>query len=486
MNKHIATALAASALLASPAFALDLDMDSIVADASSIVDQVSSTTEKLPPATVEKLEQAAVAANPPPTEEEVKNDAGTQAVITMQDSTPSAPAEIKGKSAKDQVLSILAKNGFNEGRTDDRYIAVAETAIPMTEEPAKDKGFFVKRDLMAKQLVLQMKGKIAEGIGTKFTAEEKLEMFANETTATNSIQTKAGFVAQWPIFGVTVLAQAESWDGKQYHMAIASCWSKTLHKAAKATLLGEDIPGKAGQKSVAQWLADRDLSLVCGPRQLVDPEGNRVFLGIAAREVGINSVRDEANKQSAQASALSALVFSLFSDVEQFVAHQSAMTAYENPDETAAAEASEEINKKVSQRVDNRMIEGANEIFSAEVVHPLCGKTVYVSVYSLDMKSAAKARVMAEELIATRVATELANKRALGRNQGYRDQVERAKANTAEFEKGRAEGNKAIQDKLAAPKGRTVNSIDAAPATPAAPQSQQGIFSGETDIGDDI
>lgn len=482
MKHYIATTLAGAMLLAAPAWAEDFDINSIVASAVSTVDQVSTAADKLPPAAVEQIEQAAVAANPPPTAAEVKNDAGTQAVITMQDSTPPTPAEIKGNSAKDQVVSILAKNNIKEGRSDDRYVAIVETYIPMTEEPAKDKSFFVKRDLMAKQLILQMKGQIAEGIGTKYSAEEQYEIFGTNAVTTS----KSAQVAQWPIFGVNVLAQGESWDGREYHMALAAVWSKTLHKAVKATLLGEDVPGKPGKKNMAQWLADRDLALVCGPRQFVNPDGTRTFLGIAAREVGVNAMRDESNKQAAKQSALSYLVFSLFSDVEQYVAHQAAMNLYETADETAAAEASESINSRIAQRVQNRMIEGANEIHSEEVVHPLSGKKVYVSVYALDSKSAAKARVMAEELIATRVATELANKRALGRNQGYRDQVEKAKANTEEFNKGRAEGNKAIQDKLAAPKGRTVNAVGNGSAAPAAPQSQQGVFSGETEIDNDF
>ena len=478
----IATAFAGAMLIAVPVRGQDIDIGNIVAAATATIDQVASATEKLPPATVEKVDEAVTAANPPPTEKEVKNDAGTQAVIQMQDSTPPTAKDIKGDTAKKQVESILAKNGIKVGRTDDRYVSVVETYIPMTDEPAKDKSFFVKRDLMAKQLVLQMKGQIAEGIGTQYSAEEQYEIFGTNAVTTS----KSAYVAQWPIFGVNILAQGESWDGKSYHMAIAAVWSKTLHKAVKATLLGEAVPGKPGKKSMGQWLEDRDLALVCGPRQFVNSDGTRVFLGIAAREIGVNAMRDQSNKQAAKASALSYLVFSLFSDVEQYVAHQAAMNLYENEDETASAEASEQINSRIAQRVDNRMIEGANEIYNDEVVHPLSGKQVYVSVYALDAKSAAKARVMAEELIATRVATELANKRALGRNQGYRDQVERAKANTAEFEKGRAEGGKAVQDKLATPKGRAVNAVGGGTAAPAAPKSQQGVFSGEAEIDNDF
>ncbi len=482
MNKIIPTAIASFALAATSVVAQDVDIGSIVSSAVETVSQVSSAAAQLPPATAEQMEKAAAAANPPPTEAEMKNDAGTQAVIQMQDASEPPAQNGKAVSAEDQVKGILAKNKIAVGRTDDRYVVVSATEIPMADEPAQDKSFFVKRDLMVKQLVLQMKGQIAEGIGTQFSAEEQFEIFG-----TNAVtKSKSAYVAQWPIFGVTVLAQAESWDGKMYRMAIASVWSKTLHKAVKATLLGEPISGKAGKKTVSQWLSDRDLSLVCGPRQFVNPDGDRVFLGIAAREVGINAMRDQANRQAAKSSALASLVFSLFSDVEQYVAHQAAMNVYENADETASARAFEEVNSRVAQRVDNRVIEGANEIFNEEVIHPLSGKKVYVSVYALDAKSAAKARVLAEELIATRVATELANRRALGRLQGYRDQVEAAKTNVEEFEKGRSEGRKAIRDKLDTPKGKAEVNPVGTDAAPASPKSKQGIFSGESEIGNDI
>ena len=57
-----------------------------------------------------------------------------------------------------------------------------------------------------------------------------------------------------------------------------------------------------GSLTKEEWLANRDLSLMCGPRQLLDKDGNRVYLGIAAREIGINPARDMGNREAAKAN----------------------------------------------------------------------------------------------------------------------------------------------------------------------------------------
>lgn len=208
-----------------------------------------------------------------------------------------------------------------------------------------------------------------------------------------------------------------------------------------------------------------------------------MFLGIAAREVGINAARDEVNKAAAQASANASLIFSLFADVEQRVAH-AAVANVSGEGGTSAASASETVDRRLAQSVERRAIAGACEIYGGELDHPLTGKRIYVSVYGLDAESAANARVMAEELIATRVAVELANKNALGRWRGYQDKVDAAKADQESFAKGRAEGRRAIEQKMAKPKSRL--SAEVAPAAKPAARASQWTLTGEGTISDDF
>lgn len=476
---------ALAAVLAVGVVSAQADEDPIaaaVAQAAKTVAAVSQATAAMPEESVKEIQAAESAKNPAPTAKEMKNDAGVQAVMKMQDDAVIPAKDELPKTAEEQVKYILEKkNGIKIEQTKDRYINVVSVSVPMTKEPAKDKTFLVTRDLLCKKAVLKAKQQLVGQLGSIFDAREQNEIFGtNEVTkvvAGLTIPTK-------PIFGMTVLAQAEEWNGDEYRMAVAVVWSKGLFKAAKAITLGEKLVGKEGAGSTRDWLQNNDLTLMCGPRQHVNDKGERVFLGIATREVGVNSFADSKNKRAAQMSALSHLMFSIFSDVEGATGLESALDVFETEGEKADSKTEEALTDKIAQVIKGRAVEGAREIYSKEDVHPLSGKKMYISVYAVDSESVAAARVFIEEMVSASVLATLANKRTLGRHQGYQDQREAAEANTEEFKKGRAEGNAAIQKRVAPPKSRTVNSV-------VAPQkrdvkSTQGVFTGEGSISNDF
>ena len=92
-------------------------------------------------------------------------------------------------------------------------------------------------------------------------------------------------MAKMPLFGASVIMQTESWDKTtgRYQVAVLVTWSKVLEEAARAIATGNQYTTKPGQKSVHDWLAEQDLGSMVGPRQYVDNEGNRWFLGISSR-----------------------------------------------------------------------------------------------------------------------------------------------------------------------------------------------------------
>ena len=474
-----AMAQTAQPVTASPEALTAAQNDPVAKAAANLVSQTVQTAQSLPPAVVQQLTQAEKEKNPPPAAAEMVKDAGVQTVIKMQEKGVKPDFDPRKITAKQQVEETLKKSGIEVVDDKSRIVQIVQVDMPTTTDPSKDKKFFVKRDMMAKLLVLRMKGAIAASIGQVYDASERARIFGDEAEAAVSVTNNTSAVAKWPLFGVTMLTQAESWDGKTYSIAGAAVWSEVLHKAAKAVLLGEEIKGAGGSLTKEQWLSERDLSLMCGPRQLLDPDGNRVYLGIAAREIGLNPARDMANREAAKASAQSYLVFSLYGDVEQRLGQAAAVNIGESK-----VDANETIDLQLSQSVEKRVVAGAREIKSLEIDHELSGKKIYVSVFSLDQTSVARANIMAEELIATRVLTELANKRNLGRLQGYQDQIDAAKANTSEFNRGRAEANAAIQNRVA-PKGRSVSDIAAPVAAPPA-KSKTGVYTGENVINNDF
>ena len=491
--KTMKLALAAVAVLGVGAAMAQNPSDPIAAAAAAAaqtIDAVAKTTAAFPEAQAKAIVAAEAAKNPPPSAAEMKQDAGVQTVIKVQD----APVEIEKvaansktppTTAEERVKYILeTKYNITIERTTNSYVLVQSADIPMTDEPSSDKDFLVKRDMLSKKLLLLTKQKVAEGLGALFNAEERNEIFGSTNELTT---TEVGItIPSRPIFGVTVLTQAESWDGERYHMAIGAVWSKKLEKAATAILMGQEIKGAGGKTSVSDYLKKSDLALMCGPRQIIDPDGNRVFMGIAARETGINSIADRANQRAAQISAMTHLVFALFADVEGTSGLNSALSALADTNGKASSSAVEEVTDRVAQSVKGRMVEGMNEIYNTKtVIHPISGKQMFVSVYSIDSASVAAARIRLEEMVANRVLVELANKRTLGRHQGYQDQVDAAKANTEEFNRGRAEGNAAIKNRVAPPQYREVSPV-ATPQKNVNVKSQKGVFSGDEIINNDF
>ena len=82
------------------------------------------------------------------------------------------------------------------------------------------------------------------------------------------------------------------------------------------------------------------------------------------------------NREAAKASAMSYLTFSLFADVEQRLAYNAA-AQYSQSGEDEAVDATDKLDLKLAQRVEERVIAGMSEVKFVEVTHPLSGKKVY-------------------------------------------------------------------------------------------------------------
>lgn len=232
MKRAFATGVALSLGIASAQEA----EDPIAAAAAAAVAQVQQAAAALPEATVKAVESKAKADNPAPTPEEMKKDEGVQTVVQVQDAPQKPEGNPRKMTAKEMVEKTLKSSGIKYRSNKNRIIQIVDIAFPAAD-PVKDKQFFIKRDQFAKLAVLKLKGQIAQSVGQVFSAKEQAQIFGDDTNSFVKVSSASESVSKWPLFGVTVLAQAESWDGKDYHVAVAGVWSKILHRAAKATLL---------------------------------------------------------------------------------------------------------------------------------------------------------------------------------------------------------------------------------------------------------
>lgn len=137
-----------------------------------------------------------------------------------------------------------------------------------------------------------------------------------------SMKTSLSRISGMPIYGCTVLQQAESItveNGKYiYEIAALYCWSEEMMKAAGEILKGKNVKFTPGKKSIFEWIQAKAkngaLSQWVGPRNYIDNEGNMWFIGIAAAAKPAKARLQNQEMQKARLMAASEVVFSLYAD----------------------------------------------------------------------------------------------------------------------------------------------------------------------------
>lgn len=300
-------------------------------------------------------------------------------------------------------------------------------------------------------------------------------------------------MASMPLYGASAIMQTESYDGKRYQVAIAMVWSIALERSARAIVTGEPFKllPKADGKTIEEWLELQNLATLVGPRQFIDKEGRRWFLGICAREYDddMDEVDREKNKDLAEQFARSVTAFSVMGDVEAYKAARQEIRTYKAGKEPSSTQAVESMEKKLSQTIAGKTIRGMQELAGEEVEHPISGKTIYVSVYAIDPTAAQAALAIEKVNYATKIQHERHETVERGRDAANKAAVERAKNRPEDFQKGYNSQTNALKKELrnrqAVPKKGT--QVQISPSTNKTPaKSTTGIFGGDVDVSDDF
>ena len=334
--------------------------------------------------------------------------AGAQAVFEAQEANP-VPAP-KKQNALSALKQLCKERHWHDGwDSEKRRAFVIETAEFDCNDPANDPQFFIKREMAAKRAVLSAKVTFIQTINQKMSAEELSELGVDDGGNSKENQMSAvETMAKMPLFGATVIMQTESWDSSsgKYQLAILLCWSMELERMARAIATGEDVRLKPSANSldIHDWLEKQDLATMIGPRQYVDKEGRRWFLGVTARPYSENlpSVKRRQNKNSVELFAQQMAAFSLFADVE---GHKLALSAMETGtaeggNEAAVAEGSAE---RLTQAFQNKKIRGLQRLAEEEVTHPITGEQIIVAVYGVNASDAHIALAVEKIIFATAV-----------------------------------------------------------------------------------
>ena len=284
-------------------------------------------------------------------------------------------------------------------------------------------------------------------------------------TISKELKSSLQSISAMPIFGCTVLQQAETVTEKNgkytYQIAVIYTWSEELQHAAAEVLKGNVVKFKPGKKTIAQWLADKEkkgaLATWIGPRKFIDNEGNIWFLGIAAAPVDEND-GDENDKlrEIAEMEAEGEVMFSLFSEAYSRRTLNKLMQT-RRLDSTGEAETKvlKDFSKEQSEAFKNS-ISGLTPKWSKTVKHQPSGLPLQVVVYAINAGAGPNLKKI--QAAATRLGIEVntAQERERGYQGELRQQYNASKDNPDARRQGVADANAELKKPAPQPKSAVV------------------------------
>ncbi|MBQ7188395.1 MAG: hypothetical protein IJR99_03170 [Kiritimatiellae bacterium] len=258
---------------------------------------------------------------------------------------------------------------------------------------AEKNNLAAKYDADKKELYANVKADFEEAQKVYDQLLKKAEQLKG--TISRELKTSLSRVAAMPIYGCTVLQQAESITEKngrfKYQIAIAYAWSGEMQKASGEILRGDSVKFTPGKKSIKQWIAGKvksgALSQWCGPRQYIDDKGNMWFLGIACAPTLDDADDNNDARGAAELEAAAEVIFSLFSDVDSSRTLEKLSQTKMLADASKAATVYQAYRNKIGERFKDIVISGNGELYSGTLRHAPSGLDLQVVIYGVNSGS---------------------------------------------------------------------------------------------------
>ena len=526
---------------------------------------------------------------------QVVSDEGIEAVRVAQEASP-APVGKKFKNANALLREQLKANNWKQGWDKKKQrIIVIENAEFKTDNPTKDKDFFIKREQAVKKAYLTAKVDIISTINQEMSAidivsmpgsdinkklgaerdqldkeiakekeelaqllektnkaeadmlrgttfgerlndmmvalikkldaeydknewdeakrarfEELKKQLELSTKRYSDLQGKADAMqasvrerqesavetmASMPLYGSSIIMQTESLNDKNgfYQVAVMFCWSMAMERAARAIVTGEEfkIKPSANAMSIDDWLETQNLATMIGPRQYLDAEGNRWFLGISARPYDDNLTptqrRDNVRLSKQYAEQMAA--FCLWADVEGY---KMAKTVIESRgDEKSQKDiVAETYSERLTQLFRNKHIPGIEQKFDGELEHPITGTTVYVTVYGISSDSAKELLEIEKANYATKVMDNRHQAEERGRDAANKEAAKESENRAEDFQKGYNKQeqtlNGELQKRQPVINNAEVPSSNGKENPKKDKEAKSGVFGGDANVKDDF
>lgn len=339
-----------------------------------------------------------------------------------------------------------------------------------------------------------------ENIAAKFDADKK-ELYANvkadfeaaekqykelaeqaealKGTVDREMKTSLSRVANMPIYGCTVLQQAESIkeeNGRfKYQIAIIYSWSGEMMKASGEILKGESVKFKPGRKSIKQWLAGKAkkgaLAQWVGPRNYIDNKGNMWFLGISCAATDDDSDTNMDNRGIAELEAGAEVMFSLYSDAMSSKTANKLTRTKVGANGEKETKVLKDYSTSMGESFKDIQISGNTELYSGTVRHEASGLDIQVVVYGVNSGSVKTLKDIQARAVALGIEVNTYQEMERGRQERLRSTFEASKDNSAARAAGAAAASADLKSKAAARaaarKASSVNMFKASSGQPA-------------------
>ena len=340
----------------------------------------------------------------------------------------------------------------------------ARDGITASELVAVISSWFTKADKenLAEKLDADKKERYANAKADFEEAEKTYKELAEKAealkgTISKTMKTSLSKVSAMPIYGCTVLQQAESVAEKngryEYQIAILYSWSGEMQRAAGQILKGESIKFKPGKKSMKQWIADKvkngALSQWCGPRRYIDDKGNMWFLGISCAPAD-----DEDAREPAELEASAEVMFALYADASSAKTLNKLMREKVGANGEKETSIFKDYSKTQSEKFENIKIAGNGELYSGELRHAPSGLDLRVIVYGVNSGSVKSLKDIQTRAVALGIEVNTYQEMEEGRQQQLRRSFEASKNNSAARAAGAAQANRDLAAEAAKAKQR--------------------------------
>ena len=285
---------------------------------------------------------------------------------------------------------------------------------------------------------------------------EKAE--ALKGTISKEMKTSLSRVSAMPIYGCTVLQQAESISEKngryKYQIAILYSWSGEMMKASGEILKGQSVKFTPGKKSIKEWISGKAkkgaLAQWIGPRQYIDNNGNMWFIGISCAAVDDDADTSEANREAAELEAAAEVMFALYSDATSSKTLNKLMRTKIGANGEKETQIYKDYSKSQGEAFKDIQISGNAELWSGTVRHEPSGLDMHVVVYGVNSGSVKALKDIQARAVALGIEVNTYQEMERGRQEQLRKTFEASKNNPAARAAGAAAASADLKAKAAA------------------------------------